>query len=105
MVVLDLILVFLVVWLALSLAWVLRQRRREVPDEWTPRMRALKEGGHVIELIRRGEPAQEVRRVSGDLDWEDLGTVLAEGMAEAEARAATLNGAGGALRSGPRRPR
>jgi hypothetical protein len=99
MLVLDLILLFIVAWLALSLAWVLRQRRREAPVEWTPRMRALKEGGHVIELVRRGEPTQEVRRISGELGWDELGTEIAEGMAGAEARAATLNGAGGVARS------
>lgn len=93
MALLDLLLFFLVVWLALSLAWVLRQRRAALPDRWEPRTRALREGGHVVELVCRGEPAQVVRRIPGDLDWEQLGTHLAEAMAEAEARAATLNGA------------
>jgi hypothetical protein len=90
---LDLLLLFLVVWLGLSLAWVLRQRRAAQPDRWEPRTRALREGGHVVELVCRGEPTQQVRRIPGDLDWEQLGTQLAEAMAEAEARAATLNGA------------
>lgn len=93
MALLDLLLLVIVVWLALSLAWVLRQRRDALPDRWEPRTRALREGGHVVELVCRGEPAQEVRKIAGDLDWDQLGTQLAEAMAEAEARAATLNGA------------
>jgi hypothetical protein len=90
---LDLLLVLLVVWLAISLAWVLRQRRYALPDRWEPRTRALREGGHVVELVCRGQPTQGVQKIAGDLDWEQLGTQLAEAMSEAEARAATLNGA------------
>ncbi len=92
---LDLLIVFVAVWLALAVLWLLRERRRgaALPDRWAPRTRALEEGGHVIELVRRGEPAQPVRRVPGDLDSDRLGDELAEGMSEAEARAATLNAA------------
>ncbi|HYM58327.1 MAG TPA: hypothetical protein VES79_10235 [Solirubrobacteraceae bacterium] len=93
MALLDLLLFFFVVWLALSLVWLVRRRRAALPDRWEPRTRALREGGHVVELVCRGEPTQRVQRVPGDLDWEQLGTQLAEAMAEAEARAATLNGA------------
>ncbi len=79
-------------WAALTAAWLLRRRRRELERaRWEPRARALEEGGHVVEIVCPGEPAQTVRRIPADLDWEALGTELAEGMAEAEARAATLN--------------
>ena len=92
MLLVDLLIIFVVAWLALSLAYVLRRRRAAARDaRWEPRTRALPEGGHVIEIVRPGEPAQTVRRIPGDLDWDALGTELAEGMAEAEARAATLN--------------
>ena len=94
MALLDLLILFAVVWLALSVAWLIRQRRRlTATARWEPRTRALREGGHVVELVCRGEPTQEVQRIPGDLDWEQLGTQLAEAMSEAEARAATLNGA------------
>jgi hypothetical protein len=103
---LDLLIVFAVVWIALSVAWLVRQRRQVTAQaRWEPRTRALEGGGHVVELVCAGEPAQEVRRIRGDLDWDALGTELAEGLAEAEARAATLNGARGvgAPPSAPRR--
>ena len=58
----------------------------------------------MVELYKTGEPPQEVTRIAGDLGWEQLGEELAEGMAEAEARAATLNAAAG-LPSEPRRRR
>ena len=72
---------------------------------WEARTRALDGGGHVVEIVRVGEPAQEVKRIPGDLDWDALGTELAQGMSEAEARAATLNGvrAAAAPPSAPRR--
>jgi hypothetical protein len=93
MLLVDLLIVFVLAWLALSLAYVIRRRRAVLKDaRWEPHARALPEGGHVIELVKPGEPSQTVRRISGDLDWDALGTELAEGMAEAEARAATLNG-------------
>jgi len=94
MALLDALILFAVVWIALSVAWLLR-RRRQVAGQtwWEPRTRALEGGGHVVELVCAGEPAQEVRRIPADLDWDTLGTQLAEGMSEAEARAATLNGA------------
>jgi hypothetical protein len=102
---LDALIVFAVVWIALSVAWLVRQRRLLAETaRWEPRTRALEGGGHVVELVRPGEPAQEVRRIPGDLNWEDLGTELAEGLSEAEARAATLNAAV-APPSAPRRRR
>ena len=92
MVLLDLLILFAVVWIALSVAYVIRQRRRENEDgPWEARTRALEGGGHVVELVRPGEPVQEVTRIRGDLGWEELGSELADGMSEAEARAATLN--------------
>jgi hypothetical protein len=95
MLLVDLLILFVLAWLALSLAYVVRRRRAALKEaRWEPRARALPEGGHVIELVKPGEPAQTVRRVAGDLDWDALGTELAEGMAEAEARAATLNSLG-----------
>jgi len=103
---LDLLILFAVAWIALSLAWLVRQRRRLAAEaRWEPRTRGLDGGGHVVELVRAGEPAQEVKRIPADLDWDALGTELAEGMSEAEARAATLNGAlaAAAPRSAPRR--
>jgi hypothetical protein len=94
MLVADLLLVAAVAWLALSAAWLLRRRRRALAEaRWEPRTRALREGGHVVEIVCPGEPAQEVRRIDGSLGWEELGTQLAEAQAEAEARAATLNAA------------
>ena len=94
MALLDLLIVFVVLWIALSVAWLVRQRREpELPDRWEPRTRALPEGGYVVELVCLGEPAQPVRRLAGDLDADRLGDELAEAMSEAEARAATLNGA------------
>ena len=101
----DALIVFAVVWIALSVAWLVRERRRLAETgRWEPRTRALDEGGHVVELVRPGEPAQTVRTIPGDLGWEELGTELAEGMSEAEAQAATLNAAV-APRSAPRRRR
>ena len=105
MALLDLLIVFAVVWIALSVAYVIRQRRREAEDaRWEARTRALEGGGHVVELYRPGQPVQEVKRIAGDLGWEQLGEELAEGMAEAEARAATLNATVGPP-SAPRRRR
>jgi hypothetical protein len=103
---LDVLILFAVVWVALSVAWLVRQRRRLAASaRWEARTRALEGGGHVVEIVCPGEPAQEVRRVPADLDWDTLGTELAEGMSEAEARAATLNGfrAASAPPSAPRR--
>jgi hypothetical protein len=103
---LDALILFAVVWIVLSVAWLIRQRRRlAATARWEARTRALEGGGHVVEIVRVGEPAQEVRRLSGDLDWDALGTELAEAMSEAEARAATLNGARAAAAppSAPRR--
>ena len=92
MVAVDLLIFLLLAWIALSVAWILRRRRQEIAHaRWQPHARALPEGGHVVELVCPGEPPQTVRRISGDLDWDDLGTELAEAMSEAEARAATLN--------------
>jgi hypothetical protein len=102
---LDLLIVFALVWTALSLAYLIRQRRRYAQSaRWEARTRALEGGGHVVELYRPGQPVQEVKRISGDLGWEQLGEELAEGMSEAEARAATLNATVG-LPSAPRRRR
>jgi hypothetical protein len=91
--VLDVLILFAIVWIALSVGWLIRQRRRlAAAAHWEARTRALEGGGHVVEIVCFGEPAQEVRRIPADLDWDTLGTELAEGMSEAEARAATLNG-------------
>ena len=106
MALLDLLIVFALVWIALSVAWLVRQRRRLAAGaRWEARTRALDGGGHVVEIVCAGEPAQEVKRIPGDLDWDTLGTELAEGMSEADARAATLNGARAAAAppSAPRR--
>ena len=109
MALLDALILFAIVWVALSVAWLVRQRRRMAETaRWAARTRALEGGGHVVEIVRMGEPAQEVRRIPADRDWDTLGTELAEGMAEAEARAATLNGALAATAppsAPPRRPR
>jgi hypothetical protein len=106
---LDALILFAIVWVALSVAWLIRQRRRMAETaRWAARTRALDGGGHVVEIVRTGEPAQEVRRIPADRDWDALGNELAEGMAEAEARAATLNGALAAAATPPaarRRPR
>jgi len=105
LVLLDLLIVFAVVWIALSVAYVIRQRRRAAEHaRWEARTRALEGGGHVVELYHPAQPAQEVKRIPGDVGWEELGEALAEGMAEAEARAATLNAAAGPP-SAPRRRR
>ena len=102
---LDLLIVFALVWMALSVAYLIRQRRQYAQSaRWEARTRALEGGGHVVELYRPGQPVQEVRRISGDLNWEELGEELAEGMSEAEARAATLNATVGPP-SAPRRRR
>lgn len=106
MALLDLLILFALIWIALSVAWLVRQRRRLVATaRWEARTRALDGGGHVVEIVRAGEPVQEVKRIPGDLDWDALGTELAQGMSEAEARAATLNGARAAAAppSAPRR--
>jgi hypothetical protein len=95
MLLVDLLILFVLAWLALSLAYVVRRRRAALKDaRWEARTRALPEGGHVVELVKPGEPAQTVRRIPGELDWDALGTELADGMSEAEARAATLNSLG-----------
>jgi hypothetical protein len=102
---LDLLILFAVVWMALSVAYVIRERRRLAENaRWEARTRALEGGGHVVELVCPGQPAQEVKRIPGDLGWEELGSELAEGMSEAEARAATLNATAGPP-SAPRRHR
>jgi hypothetical protein len=102
---LDLLILFALVWIALSVAYLIRQRRRETRQAgWQARTRALEGGGHVVELYRPGQPVQEVKRIPGDLGWEQLGEELAEGMSEAEARAATLNATAGPP-SAPRRRR
>jgi hypothetical protein len=102
----NLLFIFVLVWLVLSVAWLVRQRRRLAASaRWEARTRALDGGGHVVEIVRVGEPVQEVKRIPADVDWDTLGTELAEGMSEAEARAATLNGARAAAAppSAPRR--
>ncbi len=105
MALLQLLILFAIVWIALSVFWLVRQRRRLNEDtRWQARTRALKGGGHVVELVRPGEPVQQVKRIGGDLGWEQLGEELADAMAEAEARAATLNATAGPP-SGPRRRR
>jgi hypothetical protein len=102
---LDLLILFAVVWIALSVAYVIRQQRRSTEyARWEARTRALEGGGHVVELYKPGQPLQEVKRIHGDLGWEQLGEELAEGMSEAEARAATLNATAGPP-SVPRRRR
>jgi hypothetical protein len=102
---LDALILFAVVWMALSVAWLIRQRRRAAETGiWEARTRALEGGGHVVELYRPDQPVQEVKRIAGNLGWEQLGEELAEGMAEAEARAATLNATAGPP-SAPRRRR
>jgi hypothetical protein len=103
---LDALILFAIVWTGLSVAWILRQRRRlAATARWEPRTRALDGGGHVVELVCAGQPAQEVKRIPSDVDWDTLGNELAEGMSEAEARAATLNAARAAVAppSAPRR--
>ena len=101
----TLLILFLIVWVGLSVAWLARQRRKlDENASWAPRTRALEGGGHVVEIVRPGEPVQEVKRIRGDLGWEELGSELADAMSEAEARAATLNAAV-APPSAPRRRR
>ena len=105
MALLDALILFAVIWIALSVAWLIRERRRIAETaRWEARTRALEGGGHVVELYRPGQPVQEVKRIPGDLGWEQLGEELAEGMSEAEARAATLNATVGP-RWAPRRRR
>ena len=105
MALLNLLFIFLLVWVVLSVVWLVRQRRRLVASaRWEARTRALDGGGHVVEIVCAGEPAQEVKRIPGDVDWDTLGTELAQGMSEAEARAATLNAARAAAAS-PSAPR
>jgi hypothetical protein len=102
---LQLLILFAIVWIALTVVWLVRQRRRLAEEgRWQARTRALEGGGHVVELVRPGEPSQEVQRIRGDLGWEQLGEELAEAMSEAEARASTLN-ATAAPPSGRRRRR
>ena len=92
MALLQLLILFAIIWIALTVVWLVRQRRRLNEDtRWQARTRALEGGGHVVELVRPGEPVQQVKRIGGDLGWEELGEQLADAMAEAEARAATLN--------------
>ncbi len=98
---LDLLILFAIVWMALSVGYVVRQRMRATQTaRWEARTRALEGGGHVVELYRPGQPVQEVRRISGDLGPDEL----SDGMSEAEARAAMLN-ATAAPPSAPRRRR
>lgn len=105
MVLLDLLIVFAIVWVALSVAYVVRQRRRSAEyHRWEARTRALEGGGHVVELVHPSQPAQEVTRIPGNVGWEELSEALADGMSEAEARAAALNAAAGPP-SAPRRRR
>lgn len=73
------------------LVWTARSRRARRRGRWQVTTRALREGGHAIELTCPGEPTQLVRQVPADLPSEQLGDEMAEGLAEAEARAATLN--------------
>src|SRR3954468_12221180 len=94
MALLDALILFAVVWIGLSVAWLVRERRRALAAaRWEPRTRALQGGGHIVELVCRGEPAQEVRRIPAVLAGDELETQLAEGMSEAQACAATLTGA------------
>jgi len=105
LVLLDLLILFAIVWMALSVAYVIRRQRRAAEyNRWEARTRALEGGGHVVELYHPSQPAQVVKRIPGDIGWEQLGEELADGMAEAEARAATLNAAAGPP-SAPRRRR
>jgi hypothetical protein len=54
---LDLLIVFALVWIALSVAYVIRQQRRSAETaRWQARTRALEGGGHVVELYRPGQP-------------------------------------------------
>ena len=91
----DLLFIAAMAWLAISAAYLLRRRAQLRPQpRWAPRTRALPGGGHVVEIVCPGQPAQEVRRIAPGLGWEELGTQLAEAQSEAEALAATLNAAG-----------
>ena len=90
-----LFLIFVVALVALGVYLAAARKRRLRAARWTPTSRALRSGGHVIELRRAGEPAQLVERIPADVGWEELGDRMAEGMAEAELRAATLNAAQG----------
>ena len=92
MVLIEVLALAVLAWLVLAALWLLRTRARtEEAAGWRVRTRALRGGGHVVELVCHGEPAQEVRRLDAGLDWDELGTELAEAVSEAEARAATLN--------------
>jgi hypothetical protein len=43
-------------WAVVTVAWLLRRRRRELERaRWVPRTRALEEGGHVIEIVCPGD--------------------------------------------------
>ena len=66
MALLDALILFAIVWIALSVAWLIRQRRRLAEAaRWEARTRALDGGGHVVELVCLGQPAQEVKRIPG----------------------------------------
>lgn len=85
----ELLIVALVLWALVGGVMLLaRQALARAKASWRPHTRALPEGGHIVELVCPGEPAQLVRAL-----WDELGTQLAEATAEAEARAATLNAA------------
>ena len=88
-----LFLIFVVALVALGVYLAAARRRRLQGARWAAASRALRGGGHVIELRRAGEPPQLVERIPADVGWEELGDRMAEGMAEAELRAATLNAA------------
>src|SRR3982750_4186265 len=58
MALLDALILFAVVWIGLSVAWLVRERRRALAAaRWEPRTRAVQGGGHIVELVCRGEPA------------------------------------------------
>jgi len=88
-----LLLIFVVALVALGVYLAAARRRRLAGARWAPASRALRGGGHVIELRCPGQPPQLVERIEAGVGWEELGDRMAEGMAEAELRAATLNGA------------
>ena len=88
-----LVLIGVVALVALGLYLAAARRRQLRGARWAVASHALRGGGHVIELRCPGEPPQLVERIPADVSWEELGDRMAEGMAEAELRAATLNAA------------